>query len=165
MSSPSTSDPRADVDQARARHQRDQLSLERSSHRWILVVAIAVMAFSFLLSVPNAETVSVPWLNASLPGVCSTRRILGIECPGCGLTRSFICIAHGDWARARQFNAVGILFFILIAGQIPYRLWQLWRVRTGRGSYDFGIWGMVPLMVVAGLLILQWMFKLLFPAV
>jgi hypothetical protein len=32
--------------------------------------------------------------------VCFTRRVLGIPCPACGLTRAFAHLAKGEWAAA-----------------------------------------------------------------
>ncbi len=51
-----------------------------------------------------------------------SRRIFGLPCPGCGLTRSFVAIAHGEFALASQMNPMGPVFFVLCLLQVPYRI-------------------------------------------
>lgn len=56
------------------------------------------------------------WSPASVvagPGLCPFREMTGWPCPACGLTRSFVMLAHGDVAQAFTFNAFGPAFFVL----------------------------------------------------
>ena len=50
--------------------------------------------------------------------ICWSVILLGRECAGCGLTRSFAAIGRGDLAAAAAFNPMGPLLFgsILLAG-------------------------------------------------
>jgi hypothetical protein len=43
------------------------------------------------------------------PVVCPFRLITGLPCPGCGLTRSWVFIAHGDLGAALRANPFGYL--------------------------------------------------------
>jgi hypothetical protein len=131
-------------------------------HHWLLLIGSAlVIAVSFALEVRDGETIGIPELDRPLPGVCTFRRLTGQPCPGCGLTRCFVSIAHGDVIAALTFNAAGLLIFVVVAAQIPYRAVQLWRIRRGLGELQmtkFAIWllgGIVALMLV------QWAFRLL----
>lgn len=52
-------------------------------------------------------------------GICYFRQMLGIPCPGCGLTRSFLLILQGSFAEAWQLHpfaygwiAFGIVLFV-----------------------------------------------------
>ncbi len=100
---------------------------------WVLLwIASGVLAASLLLRVGGGDKVLLPVIDAPLPGVCTYKRWVGTECPGCGLTRCFISLAHGDVTAAWHFNPAGLLFFVIVAGQIPYRAWQIWRIRRGR---------------------------------
>ena len=45
-----------------------------------------------------------------------------IDCPTCGLTRSFISISHFQLERAYYFNRIGLLIYIIVVLQIPYRV-------------------------------------------
>jgi hypothetical protein len=43
------------------------------------------------------------------PVVCPFRLATGLPCPGCGLTRSWVYIAHGDFGDAARANPFGYL--------------------------------------------------------
>ncbi|OGV78642.1 MAG: hypothetical protein A3K19_31830 [Lentisphaerae bacterium RIFOXYB12_FULL_65_16] len=60
----------------------------------------------------------------ALPKVelCTFHRLTGLPCPGCGLTRAFCCITHGEWTAAWQFNPFGYLFY---AGCLILIAWPL----------------------------------------
>jgi hypothetical protein len=96
-----------------------------------LVMAFSVLALSFFLDAPGGELVVIPFLEQPLPGVCTFKRLAGIGCPGCGLTRCFISLAHGDFAAAWAYNPAGILLFAATAFQLPFRWLQLRRIRRG----------------------------------
>lgn len=104
----------------------------KTIHWVFLTIAIVVVVLSFTMRVPGQERVYLPFINAPVPGTCVSRELSGIECPGCGLTRSFISLGHGEFHRAWQFNPAGFVIFLIVAGQIPYRIVQLWRIRQGR---------------------------------
>lgn len=48
---------------------------------------------------------------AGWPSMCPFRTLSGWPCPGCGLTRSLVLCAHGDWAQAFVFHPLGIVFY------------------------------------------------------
>jgi Protein of unknown function (DUF2752) len=62
-----------------------------------------------------------------LPESCPSRSLFGLNCPGCGLTRSIIHLAEGDWRASWRSHRLGGPFAALIALQIPYRLLALRR--------------------------------------
>jgi hypothetical protein len=43
------------------------------------------------------------------PVICPFRLATGLPCPGCGLTRSWVYIAHGDFSEALRANPFGYL--------------------------------------------------------
>jgi hypothetical protein len=43
------------------------------------------------------------------PVVCPFRLLTGLPCPGCGLTRAWVFIAHGDFGAALRANPFGYL--------------------------------------------------------
>lgn len=47
----------------------------------------------------------------SSPLFCPLRTLTGIPCPGCGLTRSFLAIAQGNFAEAISYNVLGPILF------------------------------------------------------
>jgi hypothetical protein len=47
-----------------------------------------------------------------LGGACVSHALFGIDCPMCGMTRSFVALAHGDVAAAFAFHPAGPLLFV-----------------------------------------------------
>ena len=62
-----------------------------------------------------------------LPQACFSRSWLGLKCPGCGLTRSIIQLAQGNWRASWREHRLGTLIALLITLQIPYRIVALRR--------------------------------------
>lgn len=125
---------------------------------WILLgMSAAVMLAACLLSVRGEEQVVMPIIGIPLPGTCSFKSFFGMDCPGCGLTRCFVSLGHGDVRGAWSFNPVGIFLFGVVAFQIPYRLTQLWRLRSGRQAIRPHAWTNFVLAGVAAALLLQWL--------
>lgn len=98
----------------------------------ILAAACGVLLLAAILETRGGTAVVLPVLGIPLPELCYARRWLGIECPGCGLTRSFIAIMHGDFTSAWLFNPAGVAFFAAVAFQLPYRAIQLQRLHRGQ---------------------------------
>jgi hypothetical protein len=65
---------------------------------------------SVALAVLTASRVFTPDSLPSIP-VCGFRRMTGLPCAGCGMTRACCCIAHGDFARAWSFHPFAFLVF------------------------------------------------------
>lgn len=92
--------------------------------------------------------------RASFLPSCPLRRTTGIACPGCGLTRGFHSLFHGDFAAALDFNAL-IPIFIVIFGYF-YLSMLLVAVR-GRSFPRWTLslpvlWGFIALLIIFGVL-------------
>jgi hypothetical protein len=113
------------------------------------------------MSVQQAKQVSLPGMSIPLPELCYFRRGTGLDCPGCGLTRSFISLAHGQFLLACQYNVAGVLFFPVVAFQIPYRAAQLLRLSRGLAPWDLG--SLAPSLFTGLFIVMlvQWVAKLL----
>lgn len=163
-------------------------SYSRTTDRVILGLSLSVLGLALVLSVRGEEQVIVPIAGRPLPGMCGSRMLLGVECPGCGLTRSFINLAHGlenlgraggelvggdasdanrrlgaarhNIARAWHFNPGGLLLFTIMVAQIPLRSWRLWQARRGRRPPALGWMGRWILWVAAIVLIGQWLIRM-----
>jgi hypothetical protein len=63
---------------------------------------------------PVGDQVVLPG-GASLGTTCWFRAAVGIDCPFCGMTRSFVALGHGDVAAAFRFHPAGPLLFAAMA--------------------------------------------------
>src|SRR5688500_11578668 len=96
-----------DADEQSARARR----AARSFHLTILGLALMVLALAAAMQVQGERQVLLPLVGIPLPELCYWRRLFGVDCPGCGLTRCFISLAHLDAAQAWHFNPAGIALF------------------------------------------------------
>lgn len=124
---------------------------------WVfLAMSALVIIASFTFRVRDGQEVIVPIVNVALPGTCTFRRLTGVPCPGCGLTRSFISLGHGQLLAAWRYNPAGFVFFTLVAFQIPYRIYQIRRIRSGRDSHRFEYLDNWFLVLLVAALVVQW---------
>ncbi len=77
------------------------------------------------LAISGSVGLHLALVTSNLPSwQCPIRSSLGIPCPGCGLSRAMVAIAHGDWQRAMTIHAfapiaVIILTILLVAAFLP----------------------------------------------
>lgn len=129
--------------------------------QWIwLILAIAVLMISALLSSRGETTVYWPGTQVPMPTLCHMKRLTGLDCPGCGLTRCFISLAHGEVASAWHFNPAGVFLFGLLVAQIPYRWLQIQRLKAGRAPWRHPRLSVALTVIFVSLLMLQWFWKL-----
>ncbi|GAA1461491.1 DUF2752 domain-containing protein [Williamsia maris] len=78
------------------------------------VVAAAVVGATALTT-----AVVVPEsMSTNGPVLCPFRLVTGLPCPGCGLTRSWVAIGHGDLHGAFAYNAFGPLSMAFVASMV-----------------------------------------------
>jgi hypothetical protein len=81
---------------------------------WYLILATLVLALASLLRFDSQDRLFVPVLEVQLPMTCVSRQFFGWDCPGCGLTRGFVALVHGQWKRAWLFNPGTYLALFLV---------------------------------------------------
>ena len=111
-----------DADARLAEHWRREA--ERRSDWMLLLVSLAVIGASLVLS-PSPEVVSLGgW---PVPRLCLFSILFDRPCLGCGLTRSFVYLGHGDVIQGFALHRLGPVFYIFVLAQIPLRTVRLWR--------------------------------------
>lgn len=138
---------------------------DRVQHWFVLIASSLVILASFILHVQETQHVALPGSERPLPGTCFLRRTTGLPCPGCGLTRSFVSIAHGDLLAAWQFNPAGPLVFLIVAAQIPYRAIQLWRIHCGCPEWQITTFAYYVVWIMVVALFGQWVLKILWKVI
>lgn len=93
------------------------------NHHWVmLALPLAVVAAAAMLEVLPNERVAIRGLPAyPLPHLCMSRAMFDVSCPGCGLTRCFVHMTHGEWQAAWKVHQLGWLIASLVIAQLPYR--------------------------------------------
>jgi len=124
--SPGASAPDAAEDAPPRREHSETAAAPRggvSSGLWhhgvFLAMATAVLTLSIVFRLGDTGHVEAP-RGVQLPNTCTWQNVTGMGCPGCGLTRCFVAMAHFDVARAWHHNPAGILAFGFLLFQFPF---------------------------------------------
>ncbi|HEY0010252.1 MAG TPA: DUF2752 domain-containing protein [Tepidisphaeraceae bacterium] len=85
--------------------------------RPVLAPLLAHRRMPMILAAVGLLTLALGWLQIQwFP--CPLRNVLGITCPGCGLTRGCVLLLKGQWADAIHVHAFSPLFLLLIASLV-----------------------------------------------
>jgi hypothetical protein len=68
----------------------------------------AVQLGGAALLVPRGDAVALPG-GATLGGACWWRAAFHVDCPFCGMTRSFVALAHGHLAMLATLVAIAVV--------------------------------------------------------
>ncbi len=71
--------------------------------------AVAVVGLAAVV----VAAVSHPAAVEAGPTVCPLRALTGLPCPGCGLTRSWVWLLHGEPGQAMAANPFGVVALLL----------------------------------------------------
>lgn len=110
---------------------RDGQEWER--HWPILLLTVGMGAALVLLEIRSGGGVGLRGGGfPELPAVCLSRRLFGVDCPGCGLTRSLVSLARGDLAASWSYHRLGWAVALAILIQFFFRIFVLVRLKGGR---------------------------------
>jgi hypothetical protein len=110
-----------------------------------------------------ALTATAMMATVGLPGLpCVFRSVFGIPCPGCGMTRSMMCVWHGDLVGSLRYHPLGMAVFLAIcAGTIGCWLYvALPTARPGLGRVTASLRKPRVGWAVLAILLLVWAFRL-----
>jgi hypothetical protein len=107
--------------------------------------------------------------------LCWFKRWTDLPCPGCGLTRCFVCLSHGHWREALHFHQLGpLVYLIAVASTVSLLIGEKHRTRLAtffslhQRAAAFLYWGFIASFIAFGLvrLLLVWLLPgTLFPNV
>ncbi len=124
-----------------------------SSHLIVLGISVSILLTALTLTTSGSQ-LRLGQMN--LPPLCVLRQTTGLPCPGCGLSRSVVAAAHGNWSESFTYHRLGGVFLLFLVLQALYRLaWLgLPRLRaTVGGAGRFLDMAIFPLMI---LLFINW---------
>jgi hypothetical protein len=128
---------------------------------------MTLLLLAWSMTTGSERTVSLPVVGV-LPETCTLYSRLGVDCPGCGLTRCFIHLAHGRIASAWGVNPVGILLFIYVGLQIPLAIAMLARFHEAPRDVlwlqRINPWNEKAAILLLLALLVQWIVRLTFGA-
>ena len=90
-------------------------------HLFHAVFFSAVLMFAIFSSVNFGR---VTLFGYTIPSLCMFHNLTGFDCPGCGITRSFIFALHGQWYNSYLMHLWGIPLAAIVVFQIPYHFWR-----------------------------------------
>ncbi|MDT5270202.1 MAG: hypothetical protein QOH49_2388 [Acidobacteriota bacterium] len=116
---------------------------------------LASMALARALA--EATPAAVHVAGHELPVICPSRLLFGVNCPGCGMTRSILMTLGGDLRGALSVNPAGpllVVALILLAAQLLFAA----RVREESPSVTRRLrpWASLYGVVVASVMLIQW---------
>ena len=103
-------------------------SARMRTHAVPLGGAALVLVVSGVLAPSDTALSLMGW---ELPPLCAWKNATGWDCLGCGLTRSFVWMGHGNLRAAFGLHALGPVLYLAVLLQVPLRLWRLWQLRSG----------------------------------
>lgn len=105
----------------------------------VAIGGVAVLATAAVLA---------PSPAAPGPDLCPFRRMTGLPCPACGLTRSWVACAHGDLSAAFGYNLFGPLFMLVAVVATGVAIWVLITGRPALGRLRAGLTGRTAVSVL-----------------
>jgi hypothetical protein len=117
--------------------------------QWNWVVCGAGIALSFWIPLSSLPKESLCWFY----------NLTHVPCPGCGLTRAFLCISQGHWSEAWKFNPFGFFWYgMALYGFLRPLLLSRWPSLTDPVESYLHRKNFFPLVV--GLMFLVWVWRL-----
>ena len=101
----------------------------KASSAWLVGIFLALMVAGIGILVFFFN----PTTNHFYP-VCQFHALTGLNCPGCGMTRAFYALLHGNFSTAMRDNA---LLVLALAGLAVRRVWFAVKKLGGRPGGEF----------------------------
>ncbi len=117
----------------------------------LLIVGCACIAFLAVYQMDDDPRYSL----------CFLRRVLGVPCPTCGLTRAFNDFAHFDLHAAIAHHPLSPFVLLLVLGGW---LWAVWHhIHSLRAPLPTGKKFTYIIIAIAAVFFITWVFRVLIP--
>jgi len=103
----------------------EPISRDAGTHVTYLALMVFFLAAPALLTFEPGRDARVSILSLRLASSCLSHEVLGFECPGCGLARSFVLIIHGRLRDSLRYHRLGIVLYCFFLYQAGFRAYCL----------------------------------------
>jgi hypothetical protein len=86
------------------------------AHALVATLCSAAIAAGWVLQLSSGSG-ALSILGVTIPELCAWRGVTGLPCPGCGLTRAWVAVLHGDFAASVSHHLLGWLVLLYAAAQ------------------------------------------------
>lgn len=97
--------------------------------------------------------------SSKLPTVCVSKRVFGVSCPGCGLTRAFVLIAHGRFVESLAVHRAGLAIYGFVLWQVVARAIGVWKPLRPVVGFEAAVQRFFPVVAIV-LLVGNWLLGL-----
>jgi hypothetical protein len=134
---------------------KESVDHSASNHYTYIVILFFLIVLPFFTSLDTDQSgeTSLKLLKMPLPGMCLSRRIFGVNCPGCGLTRSFVSLTHGDWRLAFHFHRLGPVLYFYFILLILFHAFGLWKRNQPLPKTLLKVHHITAIIIIAALLL------------
>jgi len=91
---------------------KEKLPHDKTTHITYICIFGVILTLTFLITFHQNNKNNLTFFNLKLPPLCLSKSLTNTECPGCGMTRSFVNIAKFNFGEAFKLNRVSIPLFI-----------------------------------------------------
>lgn len=134
------------------------LTSDPATHKMFLAISLLMIVTPFFLSCSTETEARVFVGSRPLPGICIAK-MLGASCPGCGMTRSFVYLTHGEVRESLKLHRIGALLYLYLVIQVGLRWYLLKRPEAAKETWAINLqhWSATAIIL---LLIANWFFGL-----
>ncbi len=111
------------------------------------------------------------WLEPSPSGIgthqqlglppCTLQWLVGIRCPGCGMTTSWACLMDGRIGDGFRANSGGAMLCLIAIVFAPFCAWFAYLGQPSQGGW-FSRYALICLLLALGVALLEWVLRLAF---
>ena len=153
----------SDITEMRGAKRPSDMNREtRKKHALAAALCAAVLVLSSFLSVKEtAVTIRLGTHEISAPCVCPFKIVTGLDCPVCGLTRSFVALGHLDFRSAWRFNKGGLPAYLFVIFQLFQSLFLLFRERAPAVRARLRAWSFCYAYAIGAICVTGWLFHVI----
>ena len=109
-------------------HTDQSAGHDRTNHIVYLALSLLFVLLPFAMELGPAKSALSLFGRWRLPSSCMTEQWFSSKCPGCGLTRSFVAVAYGQWRASLAYHRLGLLLYAFFVSQVGFRIYALCRL-------------------------------------